>query len=282
VADVELVALALEVLKNLGLGRVQLRLSHAGLLRTLLVKLGLSSGEQTRVFGQILDGDVEALARLKPESPELGRALTSLLDLKGRSSGFLKNIRAMLARDLPELGPSLDNFIKSADLLEGLGCDYRIDITSGRDFEYYTGVIFQLFAGGEHIGGGGRYDALVPLMGGKDIPASGFALYFDRLMNLIKPDISAKPPARRILVRAEPEATDVLKEAFSLAGCLHEAGYAAEVYLGGQEPASVRWTLKVRGEAPPFVLTDVVNQKRFEAQSTDEVLKLLQEVGERT
>jgi len=280
VADVELVLLALEVLKKLGLEHIELRLSHAGLLRALLIKLGLGPEEQTKVLDQILDGDVEVLAKGKLGRPELARALTPLLDLKGKSSGFLKNMKAIFAQDLPEFEPFLNDFINITDLLETLGCPYQIDITSGRGFEYYTGVIFQLFAGEEHIGGGGRYDALIPLMGDRDIPASGFALYLDRLMNLVKPATLAKLPAQRILIKAEPKATDVLKEAFSLANCLHEAGYAAEVHLGGQEPASLRWTLDVQGKAPPFVLTDQLNHKRFELKTADEVIKLLQKMGE--
>ena len=66
IADVELITLALEVLKRLGLEGIELRLSHTGVIRALLAKLGLSPAEQTRIFDQILDGDVDALARLKP------------------------------------------------------------------------------------------------------------------------------------------------------------------------------------------------------------------------
>ena len=135
--------------------------------------------------------------------------------------------------------------------------------------------MFQLFAKGEHIGGGGRYDALIPLMGGRDIPASGFALYLDRLMNMIEPQALAEPPGQKILIKAEPKG-GVLKEAFSLASCLHEAGYAAEVHLGSQQPANVRWMLDVQAKAPLFVLADQVNHKKFEAQTIDEVLNLLQ------
>ena len=275
VADVELVILALEVLKKLGLEGVELRLSHAGLIRALLAKFGLSPEEQARLFDQILDGDTAALTKTKSGRPELGRTLSPLLDLKGKSSGFLKNMKTLFNHDLPELAPALDNFIALVDLLEALGGNYQIDISSGRGFEYYTGVIFQLYANEQHIGGGGRYDALIPLMGGEDTPASGFALYLDHLMNLIKPETLAEPPAQKILIKAESERADVLKEAFSLASCLHGAGYAAEVYLGGQEPANLRWKLAVQAKAPLFVLTDQLNHKKFEAQTADEVLKLL-------
>ncbi|MFC2011998.1 ATP phosphoribosyltransferase regulatory subunit, partial [Chloroflexota bacterium] len=55
-ADVELILLAMSVLKQLGLKNIELRLSHAGLIRALLAKFGLSSGEQAAVFDRILDG----------------------------------------------------------------------------------------------------------------------------------------------------------------------------------------------------------------------------------
>jgi len=272
-ADVELVVLALEVLKRLGLKGVRVRLSHAGLIRALLAKLGLNPGEQTRLFDQILDGDMEALSKIKLRDPELKRALTSLIDLKGKSSGFLKNLKAMFAQSLPELEPPLNDFINIVDPLEALGCDYRIDLASGRGFEYYTGMMFQLFIGEENIGGGGRYDALIPLIGGKDIPASGFALYLDRLMRLVKPEALAKPLARRILIKVEPEATE---EGFNIAGCLREAGCVAELYLGGEEPVGLRWTLDVRSKAPLLILTDQIKRRRFELETSTEVLALLE------
>jgi len=270
-ADVELVMLALEVLKRLRLDGIELRLSHAGLIRALLAKLELNPEEQTRIFDQILDGDIEALAKVKLDRPELGRAL---LDLKGKSSGFLKNLKALFTPDLSGLEPYIDDFINIAELLEALGCDYHIDIASGRGFEYYTGVIFQLFKDEEKIGGGGRYDALIPLMGGKDTPASGFALYLDRLMNLVKPEALAKPSGQRILIRAEPGA---IKQGFSTAVYLHEAGYMAELYLGGQKQADFDWTLDVQSKAPSFILTDQVKRRKFEAQTSGEVLRILTE-----
>ncbi len=274
-ADVELIMLALEVLKRLRLEGIELRLSHAGLIRALLAKLGLSPEEQAKVFDQILDGNVEALTRVKPGKVEIGEALSLLLDGKGTSSGFLKNLKSLLLQSLPELEASLDNFISIADLLESLGCNYQIDITSGRGFEYYTGVIFQFFMGENKIGGGGRYDALIPLMGGRDVPASGFALYIDHLMNRVEPETLAKPRAQRILIRVEPGQPEAVKEGFSIASRLREAGYVAELDLSGQEPANLEWALDVRSKAPLFVLTDRVKHKKFEAQTTAEVLALL-------
>ena len=193
-----------------------------------------------------------------------------MLDLKGKSSGFLKNLKAQFNHNLPELNPALDDFINIVGLLEALGYKYHVDMASGRGFEYYTGMIFQLFVKERKVGGGGRYDTLIPLMGGRDTPASGFALYLDQLMNLVKPGIMAKP--QKILVRVGPE---TLKEGFDIASHLHQAGYVAEVYSGGQEPADLKWAIDVQNKAPLFILTDRVSQQKFEAKTTDEVLTLL-------
>ncbi len=266
-ADAELVMLALEVLKRLKINDIELRLSHAGLIRALLAKLELSPEEQAKIFDRILDGDVEVLAKLKRERPELGRIL-SLLNLKGNSSGLLKN--------LPELKEGIDDFINIARLLETLGCDYQIDIASGRGFEYYTGIIFQLFQNGKKLGGGGRYDALIPLMGGKNTPASGFALYLDQLLNLVKP--APKPSGQRILIRAEPEA---VKDGFSTASRLRETGYTAELELGAQKQADFNWRLDIKSKPPKFILTDQVKRQKFEAKTADEVMRILIEAKPR-
>ncbi len=276
-ADVELLVMALETLKRLKLKDIELRLSHTGLIRALLAKLSLSPEEQTRIFNQILDGDTEALARIQPEQPDLGRALSALLELKGKSSGFLKNIKSLFTHDLPELESPLNNFISVVELLDSLGYDYRIDIAAGRGFEYYTGVIYQFFIGGENLGAGGRYDALIPLMGGRDIPASGFALYLDPLVKLVKPEALSKPQHQRILVRAEASEAEAIKASFSVANFLREAGYVVELHLSGHEPDTLMWKLDVQHRAPLFVLTDQVNHQRYETQTANEILTLLGE-----
>ncbi len=268
VADAELVSLALAILKKLGIGDVELRLSHAGMIRGLLTRFGLSPDEQSRVFEEILDGDMEALVRVKPEKPELGRALAALLDLKGKSSGFLKNMESLFSKDLPEIRSYFGNFTSLVELLERLGVDCRIDITSGSGFEYYTGIMYHLFAGGENIGGGGRYDALIPLLGGEKVPASGFALYVDKLMARLIPATAA--PARRVLVKAPLAETPA---AFELAALLRRERYIAELDLGGPEPADLDWKLEM-APGGKIVLTDRA-QHRFEAGSTTEALTIL-------
>jgi histidyl-tRNA synthetase len=273
-ADAELVALSLEVLNRMGLKNVELRLSHAGLIKVLLEKLGLSAEEQHRMLDRILDGDAEALARVSREYPEAGNILRPLLSLNGKSPGFLRNQKAILARNMPEIGRPLDDFLKTVALLDELGLKYRINIASGAGFEYYTGLIFQLFIGEDKVGGGGRYDDLIPSMGGGEVPASGFALYLDQLMNLIKTEAIAPVSPKRILVRALSD--DAMKEAFKTADSLRRAGYIAELDLDGQV---ARWMLEVRDKAPVFTLIDKKKSGKYNARTFSEVLKMLEGEG---
>lgn len=65
------------------------------------------------------------------------------------------------------------------------------------------------------------------------------------------------------------------KKVFELVNRLHEAGYPAEVHLGGPAPADLRWNIDVQGKAPSYVLTDWISQRRFEAETAIGVLALL-------
>jgi len=274
-SDAELIILALEIVNSLKLKNVTLRLSHAGLIKALLERLGLNAEEQAKVFDRILDGDTKALAGLGADRPELSGVLFPLLSLKGHSAGFLKNLKAISTRNLPEFEPYLKNFIEVVNILEDIDCKYQIDIASGAGFEYYTGIIFQLYSGREKIGGGGRYDALIPAMGGGDVPASGFALYIDRLMNLIEPATLRQPVGQSVLVRSEDDAE--VNEAFSIASRLRDAGYTVEIDLGNREPANTRWLLEIQGKSPKYRLRDAVESSQTEAQTVDEILSIIEE-----
>ena len=272
ITDGELVALALDVLQRLGLTDVKVRISHAGLIRALLEEMELSPQEKSRIFDQILDGDLKTLANIRPDKPELVQVLSLLLKLKGKSPGLLKNIRVISAKKLPKFKPSLDNFIGVVDFMENLGCNYKIDLASGKGFEYYTGIIFHLSIGKEIIGGGGRYDELIPQMGGMDTPAAGFALYMDNIMQAIKTEDIKESITKRVLLSIAPEA---VKEGFKMAAMLREAGMIVELALGGQQTAECGWLLEVKTESPVFTVTNQLNGRKSVIDGVAGALDLL-------
>src|SRR4030042_1286344 len=111
-------------------------------------------------------------------------------------------------------------------------------------------------------------------MGVGDVPASGFALYLDQLMNLIKAEAIAPAKKQKILIRALSD--DGVKEAFKAADSLRRAGYITEHDMDGQEAG---WMLEVRSKAPLYTLIDKKKSVRFEAQTMNEVLKRLEGEG---
>lgn len=71
------------------------------------------------------------------------------------------------------------------------GKDFTFDPTLARGLDYYTGAIFELKLDMDpnslSVGGGGRYDNLIGMFAGKEIPAVGFSFGLDRLTELISP-----------------------------------------------------------------------------------------------
>ena len=62
-----------------------------------------------------------------------------------------------------------------------------LDLSFVPGIAYYTGIVFEISCEGEDgpvtVGGGGRYDGLVKALGGDDVPAMGFALRLDRVVD---------------------------------------------------------------------------------------------------
>jgi histidyl-tRNA synthetase len=245
------------------------------LIRALLSGFGLSPQEQGKIFDQILDGDIAVLTRLKAKTPDLARLLTPLLGMKGENAAFLRNLKTMFSSNLPEFMPALDNFIGVADLLTVMGQKYQIDIASGRGFEYYTSMIFQMFEGETKLGGGGRYNALIPLMGGKNTPASGFALQMNTLMNLIDMPSPAKSETNAALVIIEGNKPDLVKSANRVADSLRAAGLVVSTQVDNEDKKDFKWIIEVNGKLTDFVIYNPSNKRKLTAKTIADVVKLL-------
>ncbi len=268
--DVELISMALEAIDRLGIGPVHVRLAHAGLLKTFLEGLGIGGEDEAGVLDQVFAGDTRALGSLAGGNPEAERQLQMLFSLKGDAPGFVENLRSVFCASRPTLAPSLDDLARIAEMLTRLGCRYQIDFTSGRSFEYYTGIIFGFYCDGRRLGGGGRYDELIPLVGGKDIRASGFALSLDALMALIP----EPPPRERILLVVG----DDLKENLALARLLRDAGHIVEFDLGNKDRSAFRWVVNMRG-GDGCDVTDKTSGRKHKKVSPSDVLKLVEEAA---
>jgi histidyl-tRNA synthetase len=248
-ADVELITMACDSIKKMGIDDIKLKLSHGGLIKELLVSMGMSHVEQDNIFEHILNGDTGALETLQVANPKPVEILRLLLGEKGKSAGFLKNLRSISADGMPQVQKELDSFISTVELLEKTTSDFEIDFTSGKGFEYYTGFIFRVFIGTENVGGGGRYDRLIGMMNGPSVPAAGFALYIDKLAEVINIDSLYIPVAQRVSLDVTPSA---MKEGTELADLLRKAGFVVMLVIDKNKPADCGWEIEVKSEPPQF------------------------------
>ncbi len=106
-----------------------------------------------------------------------------------------------LILEAPRLSQSLNSesrtfFDNICNQLSSLGIDYQLDENLVRGLDYYTHCVFEFKS--ENLGAqdtilaGGRYDKLIQMMGGPDIPGVGWAAGIERLMLLLE------PPAKQI------------------------------------------------------------------------------------
>jgi histidyl-tRNA synthetase len=115
--------------------------------------------------------------------------------------------------------------------LEAVGVGYRLEPRLVRGLDYYTRTAFEIYPRGvtgqqSALGGGGRYDGLVELLGGKPTPGIGFGLGLDRtLLALHDAGVEQQPESRpsAVIVGADPRAT---VERLRVATDLRAAGLA--------------------------------------------------------
>ena len=128
------------------------------------------------------------------------------------------------------------HYAKVKAYLDEAGIAYVEDPTLVRGLDYYTRTVFEVEckgAGGGAIGGGGRYDGLMELEGGKPTPGIGFAVGFERISLALKAlgaDLAGEAPAC-VFVACTPDQRDA---AFSVTLALRSAGIRAEADYQGR------------------------------------------------
>jgi len=183
-ADAEVLAVAIDALRELGLGAedFRARVSDRRLLSALLTDVGVPADAMMTTFAVIDKLEREdrdrSLERLQTEcglGPEVAEGLLSLFD-----GGGLEAV-ADAHGENPEVAAALAELREYRETLQALGLwDFvEFDLKIVRGLAYYTGIVFEFFdRKGEFraICGGGRYDRLLELVGGEPLPAVGFGM----------------------------------------------------------------------------------------------------------
>jgi histidyl-tRNA synthetase len=271
-ADAEVIALALEIAGSMGLAQTEIKLSHAGTLKALIGELRLDADNKAALLDDILEGNWQAFAAVKSKNKDVVQAITTLIKLKGKSSGFLANLKAMPAVS-KNVSKEIDGFAAVTALLDTMKVSYSIDFTSIRGFEYYTGLCFKITSGGERICSGGRYNNLIGLVGGRDIPACGFAFYLDTVTAMIKP-WSKQKAEKTVSVKATAGSAASVKTAFEAAAAMREVGLIAELDFCGSQ-LEARWSVLIGLRPASITLIDNFKKSRRKVATVGEVINII-------
>lgn len=183
-ADAEIVALAVESLAAAGVEEFSVSLGHVGFLRDILAGLGLADPEEAAVRALLYQKDFVGLRALLERRGTSAKSVDALLALPVlRGPDAVAEARRLagtpegreVVRDLVEVQGMLDAY--------GVGGSVTVDLSIIRDFDYYTGIVFEghTAALGVPLLGGGRYDRLLERFGAAH-PATGFAVRIDRVL----------------------------------------------------------------------------------------------------
>ena len=195
-AEAELVTASLAALQSIGLNGATIRINHRDLLRSNIEALGIADSDALAAMVVIDKLDKIGIEGVAGELGELFG-----MGVADKAASWLKELDA---REFPELlRPLVEAVGGSAEYL-------RFDPTLVRGMGYYTGTIFEI----EHpdasssIGGGGRYDGMVGKWLGKDVPAVGISLGFERIADLLG-ESSASSQFEVLVYEAELLATAI-------------------------------------------------------------------------
>ena len=256
--DSEIIALAIDVMRVLGLGPadVRVRISDRRLLAVLLNECGIPAELQGLAFQAIdkLGRSEYAPRRRKLEAAGVGPdALAGLESLP-----TLRTWTDLEAR-FPLAAGAGEPLRECLDALGAMGLQDFVDfdLTIVRGLAYYTGTVFELFdAQGTFraICGGGRYDDLLQRTGGVDLPALGFGMGDVVLGELLKERglAPAPPPSAEVfLVAATPGDRPAM---LRMAHRLREAELRVEYALAAEKVGKQLKLADARGARVAVVL----------------------------
>ena len=224
--DGEIIALMIESLKRLHLPGFKISLGHVGFFKALLMRTGMSSEGRKRAEQAASKKDIPKLEEIMKEervSAAQARAILEAPGLYGQSE-VLERGKDLAGRDR-ELRRTLQRLSEVYRLLESSGFKNHLllDLGEFRGFDYYDGIVFDVFAEGLgcELGGGGRYNHLIGRFG-RDLPSTGFAFDVDRLFRAME-SVDDGPAAQRtdVLLSASPRDSG---RVFELSRRLRESG----------------------------------------------------------
>ena len=241
--DAELVVLVWDILSELGVQGIELRLGSLGSIAARAAYLDRLRAH-LREHEDALSAEVRERIDLNP-----------LRAFDAADEGT-REVMAGAPRLLESLeGEDVEHFESVRALLDRSGVPYEVDDTMVRGLDYYTRTVFELHSPAlgaqSQVGGGGRYDGLIGHLGGPPTPAAGWALGVERLA--LAMGQAAPEPAVDVFIVAGEEDRE---RALQLAIELRRAGVAADLDLAGRSNKGQMKQADRSGAAQAVILED--------------------------
>jgi histidyl-tRNA synthetase len=229
-----------DVLGALGFHNFTIALNHRVLLRSMIEVAGIDptfEGSALVALDKLdkigPDGVREELQQRGISAAAAQQLLTMSASMQDVDNGQrLKELRDMLP--LPQAQTALQDLHTLLDLISEAPAGPRARLTPAlaRGLSYYTGPIFEIvsedFSGS--LGGGGRYDNLVGMFSGKQVPAVGLSLGLERILLLMEEQQMFPDMQMAAYVMICPLPGTPMAPVVGLAARLRQAGITVELY----------------------------------------------------
>ena len=232
-AEAELIEATSEALAAIGLTGTTIRLSDRRFLAALAADGGVPAGARDAFFITLdkldkigWDGVRAELAELGFDPAQVAAAAEKIQGLTGVPADGLANA---LADSVPGLAPQVaEDLAATVASLDRLASErslkWQFDPTLVRGMGYYTGQVFEIIHPdmSGSVAGGGRYDNLIGRSLGYDVPACGFSIGFERIVDLLSREVARDAVA--VLVEADVPVADALAVAREMRGIAGPGG----------------------------------------------------------
>ncbi|MEN6565442.1 MAG: ATP phosphoribosyltransferase regulatory subunit [Veillonellales bacterium] len=247
-ADAEVIALAAEAMLTAGLQSFQISLGQVEFINGVMDECELTIEQRQQIKQAMVTRDLVGLGEILSASGlcRSGQKLLQQIPLLHGREDMLKQAYSMVATATAR--SALDNLADIYSLLNNYGVAKYVNFDLGiiRDFDYYTGMVFEGYTPGLGfpLCGGGRYDNMVSSFG-VDCPATGFALGIERiLLALERQEIELAAKTRDVYIGWQ---NGKLTEAIGEAGRRREAGQTVELGLVHQSQTEAAASQTAKG-----------------------------------
>lgn len=223
-ADAEVIAVAVSSLKKLGINNFQIDLNNVKLYHALKKILNLEESSYEEFLKYIKNREIYNLEKFVNNFTTdniLKEFIVSIPMLNGnyeKLSSVMENLKKY-----PQIYTVFEELNLIYTILKEYDLHHQIffDLSEPREFDYYTGIVFEIFIKDypKPIGYGGRYDTLLKQYSG-DYPATGFAFDTLYIFDYLQKYTSIKGSKDYYII----DTTDDKKLAYQIAKVLREKG----------------------------------------------------------